>query len=456
MAVGHRFKRFALTSFSGHNIRRIMEQVSNRTAVQVLPRQSSPAVEGGAVRAATDRSTDFWPSLLMTVALTSIAIGITWDISWHETVGRDTFWTPAHMAIYFGGVLGGCVGGWLAFKHTFRAGPAERDSSVSVFGARAPLGAWVAIWGALAMVTSAPFDDWWHNAYGLDVKIVSPPHAVLGLGMFGISVGALLLLLSRQNRFQDVSSTKGSGMFIFAGGVFVLMGTVFLLEYIFPNMQHAALFYKACALMYPARLVALSCAGRISWPATRVAAVYMTFACVMDWILMLFPAQPKLAPIFNPVTHMVPLPFPLLLIFPALAIDLILRKAGESYVGTSAIGQSVVNSPSPSNGVRRKLWRIGLAILLGAVFFAVLLAVQWYFSKFMLTPYARNWFFMSDRVFGYNFPRGEWQTQFWRLDSSKPNADPITISSILVILALASASSWVGLFFGNWMRKVRR
>jgi hypothetical protein len=449
-----------------------MEQVAHSTAV---PSHPEPIPEGSAARAASASSTDFWPSLLMTVALSSIAIGITWDISWHETVGRDTFWTPAHMAIYFGGVLAGCVGGWLAFKHTFRAGPAERDSSVSVFGARAPLGAWVAIWGALAMITSAPFDDWWHNAYGLDVKIVSPPHAVLGLGMFGISVGALLLLLSRQNRLQDtsssfsssssssISSTKGSGMFIFAGGVFVLMGSVFLLEYIFPNMQHAALFYHVCALMYPARLVALSCAGRISWPATRVAAVYMIFMCVMDWILMQFPAQPKLAPIFNPVTHMVALPFPLLLVFPALAIDLILRKAGESYPATNFNRQAAVNSLSPSDGERVGerglmgiLRQIGLAIILGTVFFAILILVQWYFSKFMLSPYARNWFFMSDRVFGYNFPKGEWQTQFWRLDPSKSNADPITLLSVPVTLAFASASSWVGLFFGRWMRKVRR
>jgi hypothetical protein len=306
------------------------------------------------------------------------------------------------------------------------------------------------------MLTSAPFDDWWHNAYGLDVKIVSPPHAVLGLGMLGISVGALLLLLSRQNRLQDVSSTKGSGMFIFAGGVFVLMGSVFLLEYIFPNMQHAALFYIVCALMYPARFVALSCAGRISWPATRVAAVYMVFLCVMDWILMMFPAQPRLAPIFNPVTHMVPLPFPLLLIFPAIAIDFILRKAGESYTARRVLAAGAFSPLSPSEGVRGILKRIALAVLLGAVFFGILILVQWYFSKFMLSPYARNWFFMSDRVFGYSFPKGDWQTQFWRLDPNKPNADPITISSVLVILVLASASSWVGLFFGRWMRKVRR
>lgn len=437
-----------------------MGQLANATIAPLLSPERTAARDSNAATSGTD----FWPSFLMTVAISSIAIGITWDISWHETVGRDTFWTPAHMAIYLGGVLGGCVGGWLAFKHTFLAGPAERDCSVRVFGARAPLGAWVAIWGALAMVTSAPFDDWWHNAYGLDVKIVSPPHAVLGLGMFGISVGALLLVLSRQNRLQDFSSRRGSGMFIYAGGVFVLMGSVFLLEYIFPNMQHCAFFYKVCALMYPARFVALSCAGRISWPATRIAGVYMTFTCVMDWILMLFPAHPKLAPIFNPVTHMVPLPFPLLLIFPALAIDFILRKAGESYGRANVALPDAVNSRSQSDretaGVRgwleSKLNRVVLAFLLGAVFFAVLIAVQWFFSKFMLSPYARNWFFMGDRVFGYNFPKGEWQTRFWHVDPSRPDADPLTLSAGLITLALASLSSWVGLFFGAWMRKVRR
>jgi hypothetical protein len=381
------------------------------------------------------RDTDFWPSLLMAVALSSIATGIIWDISWHETIGRDTFWTPAHIAIYLGGVLAGSVGGLLAIKHTFFAGPAEREASVKVFGARAPLGAWVAIWGALAMITSAPFDDWWHNAYGLDVKIISPPHAVLGLGMLGISVGALLLILSRQNRLQDSASKKGSGLFIYAGGVFVLLGSVFILEYTFPNEQHGGNFYVVCALMYPTRLVALSCAGRVSWPATRIAAVYMAFLCVLDWILTLFPAHPKLAPIFNPVTHMVPLPFPLLLIFPAAAIDLLLWKAGS---------------------LEGWLRRIGLAILLGAVFFAVLLGVQWFFSEFMLSPRAENWFFMGNRVWGYNAPAGDWHTQYWRLDSNRPDPDFFTLRKAIITFAIASVGAWLGLFFGRWMRGVRR
>jgi hypothetical protein len=253
--------------------------------------------------------------------------------------------------------------------------------------------------------------------------------------MFALSVGALLLVLSRQNRLQELATSKGSGLFIYTGGIFVLLGSVFLLEYIFPNQQRTGMFYKVCALMYPSRLVALSLAGRISWPATRVAVVYMVFLCGMDWILGLFPGQPKLAPIFNPVTHMVALPFPLLLIFPGMAIDLLLRKAGDT------------------DG---NLRRIGLAMILGGAFLAVFIVAQWHFSAFLISPHADNWFFMGDRIWSYSFRPGEWQDRFWRIDATEPRYDPLNFTAILVAWALAAGSSWVGLFFGRWMRKVRR
>jgi hypothetical protein len=242
--------------------------------------------------------------------------------------------------------------------------------------------------------------------------------------------------LTRQNRMQDVSASKGAGLFIYTGGVFILLGSVFILEYTFPNAQHAATFYIVCAMMYPARLVAVSCAGRISWPATRAAAIFMGLLCAVDWILALFPARPKLAPIFNPVTHMVPLPFPLLLIFPAIAIDLLLRKTGV---------------------MDGKVWRrLGLAIVLGGIFLVVLVAVQWPFSTFLISPRANNWFFMGNRVWGYNVGSGDWQTQFWHANPTAPNADLLNFSKIATGWALASVSAGVGLFFGGWMRKVRR
>ena len=50
------------------------------------------------------------------------------------------------------------------------------------------------------MITSAPFDDWWHNAYGLDVKILSPPHVVLAIGMVAVEIGTLVLIAAGMNR----------------------------------------------------------------------------------------------------------------------------------------------------------------------------------------------------------------------------------------------------------------
>src|SRR5947208_4592878 len=104
--------------------------------------------------------------------LACLPIGLLWDISHHSTIGRDTFWTPAHILIQLGGIVPALLFAAIALKTTFRGTGQARDASVSFWGLRAPLGVWVTIWGALAMMTSAPFDDWWHNRYGLDVKIV--------------------------------------------------------------------------------------------------------------------------------------------------------------------------------------------------------------------------------------------------------------------------------------------
>jgi hypothetical protein len=141
-----------------------------------------------------------WPIYAVLFASTSVVLGVTWDISWHRTIGRDTFWTPAHLAIYLGGVVSGLTCAWLALRTTFAGQAEDRAATVRFWGFRAPFGAWVSIWGAIAMLTSAPFDDWWHNAYGLDVKIISPPHMVLAAGIGAIQAGAMLMALASQNR----------------------------------------------------------------------------------------------------------------------------------------------------------------------------------------------------------------------------------------------------------------
>jgi uncharacterized membrane protein len=249
--------------------------------------------------------------------------------------------------------------------------------------------------------------------------------------MFGITFGALLLVLTRQNRLHD---GRGGALFIYVGGIFLVLGSVFVLEYTFPNMQHSAIFYKVCALAFPIRLVTMGRAGRTSWPATGTTLVYLIVMCLLTWILPLFPAQPRLAPIFNPVTHMVPLPFPLLLVFPALAIDLVLRHTGEA----------------------KGLKRVALALVLGAIFVAVFLPVEWYFSEFLISPRAENWFFAGNRIWSYGSQLGEWTSRFWNVNPKRPGADLLTASALAICWALAGFTSWLGLLLGGWMRKVRR
>src|SRR5581483_9809103 len=89
-------------------------------------------------------------------AVTSAVIGAQWDISWHRSIGRDTFWTPAHMAIYLCGIVAGIASAWLILGSTFRR---LTDDTVAMWGFRGPLGAFLAAWGGVAMLTSAPFDD---------------------------------------------------------------------------------------------------------------------------------------------------------------------------------------------------------------------------------------------------------------------------------------------------------
>src|SRR5712675_1401162 len=77
-----------------------------------------------------------WAARAVLAGGTCIAIGILWDISWHRTIGRDTFWTPAHMAIYLGGMLGGLTCGWLVIRMTFLATREEQAGAVRLWGFR--------------------------------------------------------------------------------------------------------------------------------------------------------------------------------------------------------------------------------------------------------------------------------------------------------------------------------
>jgi len=366
-----------------------------------------------------------WANVVISV---SIATGLYWDISWHETIGRDSFWTPAHLLIQFGALLAALGSAWVIMQTSFSGSPAARQNSVRVLGLRGPLGAFIAAWGGGAMLTSAPFDNWWHEAYGLDVKIISPPHILLALGMAGIMWGGAILAVAELNRTEGALRRKLDRIFLFIGGFIILQGMTLKLEYTNRVLLHSGISYlwiSAGTLLF---LEALSRSSGNRWARTIVTGVYSIFVLIMMWVLPLFPAQPKLGPVYQNITHMVPLPFPILLIVPAFVLDLMWP----------------IFKDAPK-------WQ--QALFGGVAFLAILIAVEWPFATFLMSPASRNAFFATVDFPYFALPTSptvrhifvQWETTsgaFWR-------------DMGLGFLA-SVVSTRIGIVFGEWMSRVKR
>lgn len=375
------------------------------------------------------------------LAITSASIGGAWDVSWHRSIGRDTFWTAAHMAIYACGVLAAIICGYLIFATTFGRAVKLKAVSVNVLGFRAPLGAFIAAWGGIAMIASAPFDNWWHAAYGLDVKIVSPPHTLLILGIRAVAIGVLFLILAAMNRahfssepvveagpaHSPASFKALQRLFLYTGGLMIAGQMFFLMEYTWDIELHSVSAYIAMAIALPLFFALLSQASRHRWAATSTAAVYMLFVIAEILIFPLFSATPKLGPVFFPVTHLVPAKFPILIVIPAVALDLLWQS---TYFW--------------------KPWKI--ALISGLLFTAVLVAVEWPFASFLLSKASENRFF-GTIYFDYNSrPDGLDRLRRFFL----PDQGLVLAFGLLRAALYASISTWIGLSFGRWMRSIQR
>src|SRR5690606_30812522 len=109
--------------------------------------------------------------------------------------------------------------------------------------------------------------------------------------------------------------------------------------------------------------------------------------------------------------RMVPPNFPLLMVAPALVIDLVMLAFRK----------------------RQGFWWDSLAALfLGSVFLLTFFVVQYHFSKFLISPAADNRFFAGNRSWPYFIKLGDFQFRFWHQDE-----DPIALAGMVVALGLA-------------------
>jgi hypothetical protein len=286
------------------------------------------------------------------------------------------------------------------------------------------------------MLTSAPFDDWWHNAYGLDVEVLSPPHVILLLGILGVVIGSAITALTAQNRAESgddgpLGAARAGiyrATYAYAAGILVTILAIAVWEDMQMTVTHSAHFYRAAAFPFPFILAATMRSLRVRWPATTAALVYMAIFAGMTWILPLFPATPKLGPIYRDVTHMVPMGFPILLVVPAFLFDLVNRRLGDAS-------------------------RWAAAAVLAVLFVASLAAVYWPFGAFMLSKASHNWFFAGDN-FNYSVSptSNRFLGRFARIDRT-----PLAFwKGMAIATTTALVSARLGLAWGDWMRRVRR
>ena len=207
----------------------------------------------------------------------------------------------------------------------------------------------------------------------------------------------------------------------------VVFQMFFRMEYTWDVYLHNAEPYQAMAIGMPTMFAILWQVSRNRWSSTVTTIIYTVFLIGTVLILPLFPAEPKLGPVFQQVTHFVPPKFPILLIVPAILLDLLWNRKDQW-----------------------KPWL--LALVSGPVFVLSLLAVEWPFADFLMTKAAANRFFGTG-YFQYSMPStsADFLRQF-----VDPQQGWELWSGLLLAMLFASMSAWVGIKLGRWMRDIQR
>lgn len=338
------------------------------------------------------------------------------------------------------------------------------------------------------MLTSAPFDNWWHEAYGLDVKIISPPHMLLALGIAGIMWGGAILGASYLNRADGEQRIKLQRILMLMGGFIVIQTMTLKLEYTNRVLLHSGISYMVIGIGTLLLLEGLARVAGHRWARTIMTGIYSAFVLILMWVLPLFPAQPKLGPVYQNITHMVPLPFPLLLIVPAFFLDLVWPMLGDAQewsklsrlvigglaivlaaplISLNLLWHLVSNFLSSQKQQARSKWlqvawnkwlqdgwnkwlQAGFA---GIFFLAILIVVEWPFARFLMSSMARNRFFSTTDFPYFALPTSPtvnhvfvpWErtpAEFWR--------------NMGLGFLFSVVSMWIGIYWGNWLRKVKR
>ena len=99
----------------------------------------------------------------------------------------------------------------------------------------------------------------------------------------------------------------------------------------------------------------------------------------------------------------------------------------------------------------RNPWLISLVY--AVVFLVLLLAVQWPFGDFLMSEYARNWFFGTESWYFGASP--DWEYRYAYGDWMVARGTDL-LKGLAIALAIAYSTSRISIRWGKWMKNVMR
>jgi hypothetical protein len=288
-------------------------------------------------------------------ALSALAGGY-WDDAWHTERGRDTFFIAPHIAIYAGITTAGAA-------LTMWALLAVRRDGIAAVLAHKPLV--LALVSVAVTLASGPIDNVWHEAFGRDSVIWSPPHMLGIAGTLGLGAAILAELASWPERWAR-PLTVVAGALVLASAAF---STV---EYDTDVPQFdEALYLPVLGLGASVGLLLVRAAADGRWAATWAAAVYTAFIALVGGFLAVVGFPPPALP---------------LLVAPALVVDLAMARRWSPLVGGATFAVALHAAYVPVRNWLGDGVRLDAAdVLVGGALTAVVVCVVFWLSEAVRT-----------------------------------------------------------------------
>jgi hypothetical protein len=165
-------------------------------------------------------STTLRPLLLIVVSGIVALFAVYWDDVWHTDLGRDDFTIPPHLLLY-GAVtlLVMAIFWWLLIIGFQSTSPTFVGRLKRLLEKQSLM---LSLAGINLTIIALPVDVLWHDVFGRDSVLWSPPHLLGVTGLVAVGAGALMEASQIRFRFSQILQ-MATGALVIGGGLVIVM-----------------------------------------------------------------------------------------------------------------------------------------------------------------------------------------------------------------------------------------